>query len=125
MDISDVMRDANSEYVVFFLLTAYIDALRFCDCLPARLTSLPFTGICDVATRCQGLVVELDSASRKLDDKTCVLIKEALHVFGTALHRLALLHAATGKATLGMDCPTASPPLIAQSPGRFVSRSFW
>ena len=93
MEITDVIRDANSEYVVFFLLTAYIEALRFGDRLPARLTSLPLTGIHDVGTRCQGLVIELDSASRKLDDKACVLIKEALRVFGTAFHRLALLHA--------------------------------
>jgi len=102
MDITDVIRDADSEYVVFFLLTAYIEALRFGNSLPARLTSLPVTGIDDVGTRYQGLVVELDSA-RKLHDEARVLIKQALHVFGTALHRLALLHAAAGKAPPGMD----------------------
>ena len=118
MDITQVIRDAESDYVVFFLLISYIEALRFCNRLPARLTSLPITGIDDVSTRYQGLVVELDSASRKLDDKACVLIKKALHVFGTALHRLALLHAATDKATLGLNDPKASTTSTARNPGQ-------
>jgi hypothetical protein len=33
-------------------------------------------------------MLELDAASKRLDDKKCVDIKEALSVFGTALHRL-------------------------------------
>jgi hypothetical protein len=94
--------------VIFFLLTAYIEALRFGDYLPARFTSLPVAGIDDVGRRYHGLMVELDSA-RKLHDKAFVRIKEALHVFGTALHRPALLHAAAGKATSGVDDSTASP----------------
>jgi hypothetical protein len=110
MDITDVIRDADSEYVVFFLLTSYIEALQFGNRLPARLTSLPVTGIRDLGRRYQDLVVELDAASRKLDNKARVLITEALQIFDTALHRLALLHATTGKATPVMDGTTASPP---------------
>jgi len=97
MDIIDAIRDTNSEYVVFFLLTAYIEALRFGDYLPARFTSLPVAGIADVGARYHGLTVELDSA-KKLHGKAFVRMKEALHVFGSALHRLTLLHAAAGKA---------------------------
>ena|SRR5882757_5606543 len=103
MDITDVIRDADSEHVVYFLLVAYIEALQFCNRLPARLTRLPVTGIHDIGTRYQDLVIELDSASRKLDDKACVLIAEALNVFGTALHRLALLHGATDDVPLGPE----------------------
>jgi hypothetical protein len=110
MDITDVIRNADSEYVIFFLLTAYIEALQFGNRLPARLTRLPVTGIRDLGSLYQGLVVELDAASRKLDDKAHVLITEALQIFDTALHRLALLHATTGKATPVMDGTTASPP---------------
>ena len=123
MDITDVIRDANSEYVIFFLLSAYIDALRFCNCLPARLTSLPLTGIHDVGTRYQSLVAERDSASRKADDKVDVLIKEALHVFGTALHRLALLHAAADTAPPAHEWPDGVAPLTARSAGRFGPRA--
>ena len=121
MDITDVIRDADSEYVVYFLLVAYIEALQFCNRLPARLTRLPVTGIHDVGARCHGLVTELDSASRKLDDQACVVIKEALHVFATALHRLALLHVATEKVSPDVDGPTASL-LTGRSPARFASR---
>jgi hypothetical protein len=121
MDITDVIRDADSEYVVYFLLVAYIEALQFCNRLPARLTRLPVTGVHDIETRYQDLVVELDSASRKLDDRVCVLIKEALHVFATALHRLVLLYAATDKVIPEIDGPMASL-LTLRSPARFASR---
>ena len=116
MDITDVIREADSEYVVFFLLIAYIDALRFCNCLPARLTSLPVTGIDDVGARYQGLVAELESASRRMDDKACVLVTEALHVFGTALHRLASLHAATDKAPRAWTARGHRPPSPPDQP---------
>jgi hypothetical protein len=118
MNITDAIRDANSGYVVYFLLSAYIDALRFGNRLPSRLTGLPVAGIHDVDTRYQGLVAELDSASKTPDDKTSTIIEEALHVFGTALHRLELLQAATDKAFPGMDGLTASPPSPPDQVGR-------
>ena len=102
MDITDVIRDARSEHVVSFLLIAYIESLQFSNRLPSRVTYLPVNGVHDVSSRYQILLVELDSALRKLDDKTCALIAEALKVFGTALHRLALLHVATENAPAGL-----------------------
>jgi hypothetical protein len=119
MDIKDAIRHADSEHVVFFLLTSYIiEALQFCNRLPARLTSLPLTGIQDVGTRYRGLMIELDSAPRKLDDTTRVLVTEALLIFGTALRRLELLHPATDEATVRADGPAASPATARVDGGR-------
>ena len=94
MIIIDIIREAETEHDVYFLLTAYVEAVRFGDklnCLSEPMTRLPFTGMDDVSGRFEKLVAELDVASRRLDDNTCEVIKEALHVFGTALNRLRSL----------------------------------
>jgi hypothetical protein len=94
MMITNIIREANTEPEVYFLLTAYIESIQFGDklnCLSEHLTSLPLTGLDDVRQRSVKLVTELDVASKRLDDKVCVVIKEALEVFGTALSRLELL----------------------------------
>jgi len=93
MTISHIIREANSEHEIYFLLTAYIDAVQFADklnCLSEHLTRLPLTGLEDVRGRSAKLVGELDAASKRLDDKVCTVIKEALEIFGAALTRLEL-----------------------------------
>lgn len=96
MMIADVIRNAATEHEIYFLLTAYVEAVRFCDTLnglPERMTSLPLAGIDDVRSRFNKLVAELDAASKRLDHKACETIREALHIFGAALHRLGSLNA--------------------------------
>ncbi len=44
MTINDVMRQATKEHEIYFLLTAYVESLRFGDelsLLPTNLTMLP------------------------------------------------------------------------------------
>jgi len=90
----DVIRGAETEHEIYFLLTSYIQAVRHSDRLrlaPELLARLPLHGMSDVQLRFEALVPELDKASRRLDGKGCVLIREALNVFGTALDRLTAL----------------------------------
>jgi len=94
MVITDVIREAETEYVIYFLLSSYINAARHGDMLkslPEPVAALPLTGKTDARLRFDRLLFELDAASKRLDDKACDSIKEALTVFGTALYRLTLL----------------------------------
>jgi hypothetical protein len=92
--ITDVMRNSNSEREVFFLLSTYIDAVRFGDrfqLLPESVTTLPLNQSDEVRARLGRLLHELDAASRNLDDHYCEVLREAVHVFGTALELLIKL----------------------------------
>jgi hypothetical protein len=91
---SDVIREAGNEHEIYFLLTAYVEAVRFGDQLnlvPESVKTLPLVGVGHVRHQSQQLIVELDKASRNLNDNACVVIKEALHIFSTALARLESL----------------------------------
>jgi hypothetical protein len=94
MVIADAIREAETEYVVFFLLKAYLDtesrrqALKH---LPARITRLPVTDKEDARARYMLLNAEFDAAARRGDDKARPSIKEALAVFGAAVLRLQAL----------------------------------
>ena len=92
--ITDVIRDAETEHEVYFLLTAYVEAVGFGDqlnLLPEPIKTLPLTGKHQVRERFEQLVIELDKASQRLNDNACVVIKEALHIFSSALSRLESL----------------------------------
>ena len=92
--IADVIRNTNTEHEIYFLLTSYVEAVRFCDklhCMSDHITRLPLTGMADVSTRFEKLMIELDAASKRLDDNSCVVIREAVHIFSSALNRLQML----------------------------------
>jgi hypothetical protein len=114
MMISDVIRNAESEYVIYFLLDAYIETVQFSAKLPERLTNLPIIGLNDVRTRFQQLVIELEKASKQLDDKACPVIKEALHIFGAALSRLRSLDAENDRS-IGGHLPECSMGNVPQA----------
>jgi hypothetical protein len=91
---ADVIREAKNEHEIYFLLTSYVEAVRFGDKLnlvPESVKTLPLAGIGHVRHQSQQLIVELDKASKNLNDNACVVIKEALHLFSTALARLESL----------------------------------
>ena len=91
MTIATIIREAKTEQEIYFLLTAYIEAVQFADrlnCLSENLTRLPLSGLEELRQRSVKLVAELDAASKRLDDSVCTVIKEALEVFGVALTRL-------------------------------------
>jgi hypothetical protein len=87
--------------MIYFLLTAYIDTARSSGKLasvPEHIIQLPLRGVADVRTRFESLLIELDVASKQLNDEACVGIREALHIFGAALNGVRLLEAgAAGK----------------------------
>ena len=80
--IADDIRKADTEAMIYFLLTAYIDSARSSGKLasvPDHITRLPVRGVADVRTRFESLLVELDVASKQLNDQACVGIREALN----------------------------------------------
>ncbi len=108
--IADVIRKAETEHEIFLLLNAYIEAARFCDklhCLPDDITRLPLDGAADVRMRFEQLIPELDAASKRLDDRSCLVIREAVHVFGTALSRFEVLDAPRYRPLTDVDVRAA------------------
>ena len=91
---ADVVRKANTEQEIYFLLTSYIEELNSVE-KPHRLSeqvmSLPLNDAADVRKRFEQLIIELDAASKRLDDYSCMVIREAVHIVGTALSRLDVL----------------------------------
>jgi hypothetical protein len=90
---ADVIREAKNEHEIYFLLTSYVEAVRFGDQLnlvPQSVKTLPLAGLGHVKQQLQR-IVELDKASRDLNDNTCAVIKEALQLFSTAVDRLESL----------------------------------
>lgn len=92
--ITDVIREAKSEHEIYFLLTAYMEAIQFSDKLsfvPAAGEHLPVDSMHGVRTRFEQFIVELDRASKALNHDACLVIKEAMLIFNTALNRLETL----------------------------------
>jgi hypothetical protein len=95
MMIANVIAKAESGHVIYFLLSAYLEATQFGRNLPERLTNLPITGLQDVETRFQQLIVEFKKTSEKQRENARLEIGEALHIFNAALRRLKFLHRET------------------------------
>jgi len=94
--IDDHVRRARNESEIFFLLTSYMEALQFGDkkhFISASTIALPLRTTADLQERSTQLFIDLDNASKALDDQACLAMKEALQVFGSALHRLHYLQA--------------------------------
>ena len=94
MIINDVIREATSEHEVYFLLTAYVEAVRFGDqlnCLPPQVRELPLHGVEDVRARIDGLKAALNGPSRATDYKSLVVVRETADILGDALDRLQWL----------------------------------
>ena len=92
--IADDIRKADTAAMVYFLLTAYIDTALSSGKLgsvPESITQLPVRGVADVKSRFEALMLELDAASKRLDDQACITLKEALAICGVALNRLQSL----------------------------------
>jgi hypothetical protein len=89
---ADIIRNASTEHEVYFLLTSYIESVRSGDKLNCgvseRITGLPLNGSADVKERFKLLLLELDAASKRLDDNACEVIREGMHILSSALIRL-------------------------------------
>ena len=94
MMILDVMRSAESEYVIYFLLAAYLETTHFGGRLPEWLTKLPLGGFRDVEVRFQSIMAckaNFAWSSARFDDKARDVMQEAMQVFETAFVRLNFL----------------------------------
>ena len=94
MTINDVIREAKSEHEVYFLLTAYVEAVRYVDrmsLLPASVRDLPLNGVDDVKARFDGLRTELGQLSHGNDSRSRAIVKESAGILGDALARLQWL----------------------------------
>jgi hypothetical protein len=91
MMISDVILEANNEHEIFFLLTAYVESLRYCDklgTLPQGLTRLPLSGAGDVQSKFIGIRAVLNDEVEDCGTRTYAILREAVDVFGAAVDRL-------------------------------------
>ncbi len=116
---TDVIRTAENEHEIFFLLTSYAEAVRYdrpIQPLPEAITRLPMRGVSDVWERFDHLVPELDAASKRLDDKAVALIKQALHTYGTALGRLQALEKEKSGAATTANADAAATAGSAREP---------
>ena len=107
MVITDVIAEAGSEHEIYFLLTAYLESVRYGDkfgLLPERITRLPLSGLADVKQRLDALRSEHDQPQIEPNARTRVFISEALDVVGTARDRLAFL-APGGSASRPVEHP--------------------
>lgn len=88
---ADVIREAGNEHEIYFLLTSYVEAVRFGDQLnlvPEPVKRLPLEGNNRVREQYQELVAALDKATQNRNENACVVIREALPIFSAALDRL-------------------------------------
>jgi hypothetical protein len=94
---ADQIRSANTEHQIYFLLTSYLESVPFNGDLhwniPEHVTRLPVYGRADIRSRFDQLMLELDLASKRIDDESCAAIRQGVYVFGFALNRLDMLHA--------------------------------
>jgi len=94
MNLGNVILDAHSEHEIYFLLTSYVEAVRYCgqlDCMPNGVARLPLAGLDDVRVRFAELAVSLADTSHPLEQRARVALTDAACVFGAALHRLSAL----------------------------------
>jgi hypothetical protein len=90
MMIADVIREADTEHEIYFLLTSYVEAVRYFDkfnMLPAGMRDLPITSFDDVTARVEGLGARIDGT----DVLNRPVIKEAMEIFVVARDRLGVL----------------------------------
>lgn len=99
MIILHAIREADSEHEVYELLSAYSEAVGVDGAAresSSRTSNTRITDAAAVARRIEALVAALQEASKRLDDRARLLIKEALHVFCAALDKLELLGEVAG-----------------------------
>jgi hypothetical protein len=92
--LADTIRNANTEHEIYSLLTSYIESVRVSkelQVIPEPIARLPLNGVADLRTRFSQLMLELDRASKSLDNNSCTTIKEGVHALGVALNRLHVL----------------------------------
>ena len=87
MTVIEVIREAGTRHEIYFLLTAYVEAVRYCDkfhMLPQPMRDLPLSGMDDLKRRVERLRAGID----RTDILDRPVIREAWQIFAVALERL-------------------------------------
>jgi len=93
MLITDVIREADNAHEIYFLLTAYVEAVRHCDPLhrlPDFMTELPVAGLADVKARAERMQSLLESPAGA-DAAIQAVLAEARGILAVAGQRLEAL----------------------------------
>lgn len=94
MILKDVILEADSEHEIFFLVTAYLEALHYCDrldVLPDYLKSMPLNGFNDLRARFERTRSALNDHAEHRESWRRLVFEEAADVFRAALNRLQRL----------------------------------
>ena len=93
--LHNLILDAASKYEIYFLLTSYLESVRYCDkfgVLPKQLTRLPCAGIDDIWERLEALSIELVSPSLPgSQEPRDAVLREAAAVLDASIRRLRQL----------------------------------
>jgi hypothetical protein len=107
LNVNDAIKHADTEYVVFFLLTAYVETLVYYDpprsWLPNEVKRLPIAGQNDVAER-RSALRRATHARRGEPSRGLLVLQEAIEVFNAAAGRLEELRSSNaGKNGCAID----------------------
>jgi len=94
MIITDIIRNASAAPEIYFLLTSYVEAARYCDPLerlPADVRYLPIDGVDDLSARVDRLKSALAAPPDEMIAQDRAIVREALDIYGYALKRLRYL----------------------------------
>jgi len=88
MDITELIRNADSAPKVLSALSVYVESLRHVAAIPDWLLRLPLKGADDVAQRMSALIAVVNLNSQHLRYRDTSQAKRALQVFAAAAWRL-------------------------------------
>ena len=97
--LHDLILDATSKYEIYFLVTAYLESVRYGDklgMLPKELTCPPCSGIDDIWERLEALNGELNSSPQvQSQEPRRAILREAVALLGMSVRRLRQLEGET------------------------------
>ena len=83
LKITEAIKTADTEHVVYFLLTAYVETLDYYDplrsSLPEHVKRLPMMGISDISDRLRAVRGAIEQYAKS---QARLLIEEVVEVFG-------------------------------------------
>jgi hypothetical protein len=88
MDITELIRNANTGAEVLSALSVYVESLRNVAAIPESCLRLPLQGEDDVSQRMMSLIAVVNLTSQNLRYRDCYIAKQALRVFAAATWRL-------------------------------------
>ncbi len=88
MEFLDLIRIADSAQDVLQVLGSYVESLQNVDVIPDWCLRGPIDGEYEVRRRTAALLAVVDAASLRLDDRGCLVAKQALNVFAAAAGQL-------------------------------------